>query len=93
MSNNTSTSPTAPQVTVPWRTIVLESLAPMVGETLRMEQIYRACASHPGYKTRSQSNRDRHARVRATLQALRDKELLEWKGKGAWRLPGPPKAT
>jgi hypothetical protein len=91
MSNISSTSPTVPPAPKPWRAIVLESLAPFAGTTLLMEQIYGACARHPDYKLRGLSNLDRHARVRATLQALRDDGMLEWKGKGHWCTPATPK--
>lgn len=72
--------------TRPWRDIVTDCLVPMRGKNIPMEVIYSAVVRHPDAKMRATSNKHVRAKVRQTLQRLRDLGVVETRGPGRWHV-------
>lgn len=78
--------PDAPRAT--WRSIVLDVLRPQAGTRgLPLGTIYDGVAAHPIAKAREKSNQQIRAKVRQTLQRLRDEGVILTRGPGRWDIP------
>ena len=70
-----------------WRSIVLECLVPFTGRTAPLDALYACVEQHPDAVARTKTNRHIRAKVRQTLQRLRDDGVVRTRGPGRWDVP------